>query len=208
MTQRAALASRRKKAVETFGNAQAAIGELYPGMSIFGITRGQFSMIDIILYLLREMGRASITVWTWAIADYETEVFSGLMQRKEIESALLVVDYSASRRNGELLAGWRALYGPGSVKVCMNHAKVARVWNEDYRFLARGSMNLNFNPRFEQFDLTEGGNDFDLVERIEAELDLLPVEHSKREAQAVTKLGMAFDLSKLEIFEANKIWRP
>jgi hypothetical protein len=39
--------------------------------------------------------------------------------------------------------------------------------------LLRGGMNLN--PRFEQLDITEGGEHFDLVERIEAELPFLPV---------------------------------
>ncbi len=34
-------------------------------------------------------------------------------------------------------------------------------------------MNLNWNPRFEQLDITEGGGDFDLVERIRSELPVL-----------------------------------
>jgi len=32
-----------------------------------------------------------------------------------------------------------------------------------YRCLLRGSMNLNFNPRFEAIRPNEGGPDFDLV---------------------------------------------
>ena len=44
-------------------------------------------------------------------------------------------------------------------------------------------MNLNFNPRFEQFDLTEGGEDFDLVERLESELPVLPRKYSNADTE-------------------------
>ena len=108
------------------------------------------------------------------------EAMAGLMARQEITAGRLVIDQSADRRNGTIIEQWRQRFGDEAVRIVKNHAKIARVWNHDFRLLLRGSMNLNFNPRFEQFDLTEGGEDFDLVERIESELPVLGPEIFQR----------------------------
>jgi hypothetical protein len=51
-----------------------------------------------------------------------------------------------------------------SVRSEMNHRKIATVEAASgLKFLRRGSINFDFNPRFEQFDITEGGPEFDLV---------------------------------------------
>jgi hypothetical protein len=147
----------RKRVVESFRDAAEAIGPIEREMSVFSVTRGQWSMLDAILYCLRELGKVHISVWTWTIAEYEVEAFEGLLCRQEIEpGSVMVIDHSADRRNHVLIDRWRERFGEDTVRICRNHAKIARVWNDDFRLLLRGSMNLNFNPRFEQFDLTEG----------------------------------------------------
>lgn len=198
---------RRKRVVESFGSAAKAIGPIAHGMSVFAITRGQFSMIDMILYCLSQIGTASVSVWTWAIADYETEAMAGLMARREIDFGRLVIDSSADRRNGEIIEQWRRRFGDDQVKVCRNHAKIARVWNDDFRLLLRGSMNLNFNPRFEQLDITEGGDDFGMVERIESELAVLPRKYSNADVESATKINRAFEYSTLRMFAGVRPWR-
>jgi len=185
-------ASRQRMAKETFDNVAASIGPLERGMALFAVTRGQWSMIDAIMYVLDRMGGGSLSVWTWVVADYEIKAVTSLMLRGDIRAATMVVDISADNRNREMLAEWRSFFGPDSVRIVRNHAKIARVWNDEYRFLLRGSMNLNWNPRFEQFDLTEGGEDFDLIERIEAELPVLPAKYTNADVHAATKLGRVF----------------
>ena len=185
-------ASRQRMAKETFDNVAASIGPLERGMALFAVTRGQWSMIDAIMYVLDRMGGGSLSVWTWVVADYEIKAVTSLMLRGDIRAATMVVDISADNRNREMLAEWRSFFGPDSVRIVRNHAKIARVWNDEYRFLLRGSMNLNWNPRFEQFDLTEGGEDFDLIERIEAELPVLPAKYMNADVHAATKLGRVF----------------
>jgi hypothetical protein len=74
----------RKRVVESFENAAACIGPIERDMSLFALTRGQFSMIDAIFHCLKETGTASISVWTWTIAEYEVEAMGGLIARREI----------------------------------------------------------------------------------------------------------------------------
>lgn len=197
---------RRKRVVESFESAANCIGPIEKDMSLFAITRGQFSMIDGIFHVLHEAGPAAISVWTWTIADYEVEAMAGLMARQEITAGRLVIDASADRRNGTIIEQWRQRFGDEAVRICKNHAKIARVWNDKFRLLLRGSMNLNFNPRFEQLDITEGGQDFDLVERIENELPVLGRKWSNAEAEAASGVSKAFETSQLEMFRGLKTW--
>ena len=158
-------------------------------------------MINALHVLIDHVGPgASVAVWTWAIAPYEVQAFQSLMWRGGLASASLIVDVSADRRNPELLNQWRDQFGDQSVRVVRNHAKIARVWGNGWRFLARGSLNLNFNPRFEQFDLTEGGADYDLVERLESELPVLPRNYTFADVAQASKLNSSFSADTLAAF--------
>ena len=67
-------------------------------------------------------------------------------------------------------------------------------------------MNLNFNPRLEQFDLTEGGEDFELVRRTEEELPVLPLDCSGSEPYEAAKLSRAFPPETLALFTGGRSW--
>jgi hypothetical protein len=197
----AAVARRRERAVESFGRAGDAIGPIEAGMAVFAITRGQWSMIDAITYCVDSLGEGCwLSVWTWTVADYEVDAMNGLMARGDLAGATLLVDMSCDRRRPELMQEWRRIFGAESVKVCRSHAKIARVWKGDVRLLLRGSMNLNFNPRFEQFDITEGGADFELVESIEAEMPVLSGSYNFADVKTAGKLGLAFPADVLAGF--------
>ena len=92
------------------------------------------------------------------------------------------------------------------MRFVVNHSKIATIEAGNVRLLLRGSMNLNFNPRFEQFDLTEGGADFDMVREIESELPSLPIDCSSTAAYNASKVSSAFDQQTLCLF--NKDLKP
>lgn len=205
-TPRASTRRRAARAVESFTSAKDAIGPITDDTNVFLVTRGQFSMLDMIRHVLDEVGAAELSVWTWAIADYEIEAMTGLIADRRVTKARLIVDRSAEQRNGAILATWRAQFGADAVRVCKNHSKIARIWTPTRRVLLRGSMNLNFNPRFEQADITVNGADFDLVTQIEEELPILPSPASNTQADDASKLSRAFELRELEMFHGVKVW--
>lgn len=204
----AAKASRIANAVNARTTARDCIGPVAKGMSVFAITRGQISMIDVVGHLIDSIERPNVSVWTWCIADYEVESFERLLRDDRIAGGRLVIDRSAEQRNVELIDRWRDKFGPESVRVCMNHAKIATVWNDDFRILARGSMNLNFNPRFEQFDVSEGDAGFDLVHEIENEIPILPRLCARREAEDATGVHESWAMDDLKPFQLErvKVW--
>jgi len=193
-------------AVESFGAASAAIGPITAGMHRFLLTRGQFSMIDMIQHVLAEVGPASVSVWTWTIASYEVSAVESLIQDGRVRAASLVIDRSVDMRRPGPVRSWRERFGAGSVKICRNHAKIARVWTADRRVLIRGSMNLNFNPRFEQADVSEGCAGYDLVAGVEAALPVLEPGASNAEIDTASGLGRAFERSTLSMFHGLKTW--
>jgi len=205
---RGTVAKRRAMAVESLGNVADALGIVNFGSSIFAVTRGQWSMIDAILHVLDCCeGDCALSLWTWTVAAYEVEVLTRLRLDARLSSGCLVIDHGARQKNAGIVAEWNASFGPASVRYVVNHAKIATIADgKGRRFLLRGSMNLNFNPRFEQFDLTEGGEDYALVKRIEEELPILNDDASGAAVYAASKLGSAFRADELAMFQGVKRW--
>ena len=198
--------TRRARAAESFKTAAECLGPIEPGVSIFAVTRGQFSMLDAVLHVLAELGPSRVSIWTWTIADYEIQVFSDFMRDGRITDGRLVIDHDARNKNRALIAEWQASFGSESVRYVLNHAKIATVEGGGRRVLLRGSMNLNFNPRFEQLDVTEGGPDFDLVRQVENELPVLADDCPGAEAYKATRVGDAFEKETLALFSHLKVW--
>ena len=210
MSVSASPAARRKRAVESFQSASECIGPVRAGMDgLFAITRGQWSMIDAVLHCLDQLAPEPVTLslWTWTVAEYEIQCLERLMLDKRIHAATLVIDHGARGKNKALLEKWLSIFGPNSVRFVANHSKIATIEGAGAKLLLRGSMNLNFNPRFEQFDLTEGGQDFELVRSIESELEPLSLECSGPDAYRSSKVSSAFDQQTLSLFSKDiKTW--
>lgn len=198
---------RRARVAESFQTATECIGTIEPGYALFAITRGQFSMIDAILACIDQVGPCQVSVWTWTIADYEVEVLTRMMVDKRILGGRLVIDGGARTKNADIIAHWIGRFGWNSVRYVMNHAKLATVETDKYRLLLRGSMNLNFNPRFEQLDITEGGEDFTLVRSIEESLPVLSASVSGHKIYEASRVGEAFSMEQMEIFNGAKVFQ-
>ncbi len=215
---------RAQRCVESFKTAAECIGPIEFDMAVFAVTRGQFSMIDAVQHCLAEMGPSALSIWTWCIADYEIETFESLLASRQITSATLVIDRAGEQqvaktrsfrasddkasRQGQLLTRWRNKFGPQSIKVVLNHAKIATLDNGRHKVVVRGSMNLNHNPRFEQLDVTEGNGPFDLIRSIEQSLPDLPAHYTQHNLQSATGAHVLFTPEQLKPFQSSlKIWK-
>jgi hypothetical protein len=201
-----ATSNRRARAVESFKTAGECIGPVVPGLAVFAVTRGQFGLLDAIMHVLDATGPGRVSIWTWTVAEYDFTTLRALAVGGLITQGLLVVDEGLRRKErassrvagaaigantlgSQMARDWQETHGPGSVKICNNHAKIATVEGGGLRVLLRGSLNLNFSPRFEQLDITEGGPDFDLVREIEAGLPVLPMDATRAETWRASQLG-------------------
>ena len=225
MVKSARTITRDRKCVEARKTAGECIGKIEAGVSVFAVTRGQFSMIDCVQHCLAEMGPSRLTIWTWCIADYEIETFEWLLRAGSITEALLVIDRAGeqqvaktrsfrdgsldkSERQGALMRRWKEKFGPESIRVVLNHAKIATLDNGKFKVVIRGSMNLNHNPRFEQLDVTEGAGCYELIQEIENSLPVLGEGYTRRQVEEATGAHCLFTDEELVPFRANelKVW--
>lgn len=194
-SQGSAFRKRKEQAVLHFGSARSALAGLGRDGHVFGVTKGQFSMIDIAAAVLEKTGPADVSVWTWCIADYEIEAIGAFLTNGDIRNFRLVMDWAGAQRDMPLVAELQTRFGLDCIRVIKTHAKIVTIGNEDWRVVVRGSMNLNSNPRFEQFDVSDGGPAWDVMAGITAELweraKPLPVRRLKHsDAVAASNAGL------------------
>ena len=156
-------------------------------------------MIDIAAAVLEKTGPADVAVWTWCIADYEVEAIGAFIARDEITGFRLVMDWAGAQRDMPIVSDLQERYGIDCIRVTKTHAKIVMVSNADWKVVIRGSMNLNANPRFEQFDVSDGGPAWGVMDGIMVEMweraKPIPVRKLKH-SDAVAALGVNGDASQ------------
>lgn len=176
--------------------AQQAIGTLTPGCRVIGFTKGQFSLIDLVRAVLEQTGPAHLTVSTWSTGIKDAENVQWLRENGVVLSCLLLLDYSfpnmrAGRDNATSVLD---AFGKANIRCARNHAKFVLIRNAEWNIAIRSSMNLNRNPRFEQFDIDDDGALCDFfAEVVEEVFQETPpgwdVEHKDLNATFVNALG-------------------
>lgn len=204
----AATTARTQNAVESMQSAAEAIGEITPGMGLFILTRGQWSFVDAVHHILEQAGPAELSIWTWTVAPFDMAQLRLLTDRGLITSARLFVD-RGGRGAIRLITDWQELYGEDSARWVISHAKMARFrCSSGLRLLLRGSPNLNYNPRFENFDLSEGDDAYRLVEQVEAaEFPVIKPEDGAAVYRA-SKISDRFTAESFLTFEELPPWQP
>lgn len=140
-----------------FNTAEAskAIATFGPGCRIIGLTRGNFSLIDLIRAVLDRTGRAQIVCCTWSAGVKDAHQVKWLVDTRLVESFQLITDRSYETRQPKYAISVEDLFGKENIRVTDIHAKFVLIWNADYRVTIRTSMNLNANRTCENFELDE-----------------------------------------------------
>lgn len=133
--------------------ASLALGALRPGDSVSMITKGQFSMLDLLMAVIEQTGPAHVVISTWTMGIRDAERAEDLLRRRSILSLRMLVDRSFPTRQPKYAAQVLARFGPDAFVLSRVHAKFAVVLGADLSVCVRGSMNLNTNPRWEQADV-------------------------------------------------------
>jgi hypothetical protein len=137
-------------------SAKRCIGPITKGCDVFGMTKGDFSMIDILRHIAKEIGPCKIDIGTWTAASAEIAQAFTMLEDKNIQSMRWLVDRSFPARQGKYFASLLSKFGRDSVRLARFHAKFILLENDDYSVAVRTSMNLNMNKRIEFYEISEG----------------------------------------------------
>lgn len=163
------IAQRKRLELLRQESATEAVAELErDGMELFGLTRGQFSLADLLVAILDKTGPASLSISTWTAAAADIQRMMELLESGKISSCRWLVDQTFVRRVPALAAQIRKLFGDDAIRVTKTHAKFCTVVNDGWQVAIRSSMNLNQNPRLESFQV---GHDPELCNFLTAALD-------------------------------------
>ena len=161
-----------RKARARFSKAAGAaetIAGFGHGMDVVGLTFGQFSLLDLIEATLELTGPADVTISTWSAGFYDVEAAERFRRLGAIRSIRFVMD-SSDKRGQASPVDVGALFGEDRIRVFRTHAKFALLRNAEWDVLITTSMNLNLNPRCEQFEMTDDADRADLFEGFVDEL--------------------------------------
>lgn len=146
---------KRRIAFNETDQAAQAIGRLEPGCEIFGLTKGQFSISDVIQHCLTETGPATVDIATWTAALGDIKRAENMLRDGRITRIRFVVDPSFKSRKPEFCRALVQTFGDGCIRTINSHAKFAIIRNERWNLAIRTSMNLNPNPRLENFEISD-----------------------------------------------------
>ncbi|PIU08197.1 MAG: hypothetical protein COT28_03675 [Methylobacterium sp. CG08_land_8_20_14_0_20_71_15] len=190
-----AMDRRHSEAVLALHTAREALEPWGRGAHVFGTNKGQFSSIDLATAVLERTGPAEVSVWTWCIAEYEVQAVTAFLVDERITGFRLVMDWAGAQRDMPLVAEMQERFGVDCIRVTKTHAKIVTMSTPcGWRVVVRGSMNLNANRRFEQFDVSDDPAVYGVVRALEDELwqrgKPLPIAAMKHgEATALLGIG-------------------
>ena len=163
MTTHVRKARKARHRLSKVANARDTIAGFEPGTDIVGLTYGQFSLLDLIEATLEITGPADVTISTWSAGFYDVEAAVRFRDNGLLTSCRFLMDSSAKR--GQATPGDVAeLFGQDSIRTSRSHAKFVLIRNDDWAVVITSSMNLNLNPRLEQFEMTDDRERFDFFD--------------------------------------------
>jgi hypothetical protein len=165
--------------------AAAAVATLErDGCELFGLTKGQFSLTDMIEAILEKTGPADLSISTWTAANSDVSRMLELLRSGAIRSCRWLVDMTFMRRCPSLAAEIRAKFGADAIRVTRTHAKFCTITNDGWQVALRSSMNLNQNPRLESFQV---GHDPELCNFLSGVMDEIWARQDKKIADLTSK---------------------
>jgi hypothetical protein len=147
-----------------------AVGPIIKGIECYGISKGQFSLIDLITYCLEATGPADVIISTWTAAGADLKFAYKLMTAGQIRSLRFLVDFSFPSRQPAYCAALRETFGDDCIRISKNHCKFVTIRSNAWDLVIRTSMNLNENRRLESFEISDDANMADFLEEVIAEL--------------------------------------
>jgi phage terminase Nu1 subunit (DNA packaging protein) len=155
--------------------APTAIGRLTPGCEIWGLTKGQFSLPEILAAVLDQTGPAHVTTAAFTVAEDAIVKTRAIRDAGLLLSFRIILDRSIQSREREYTAMLLETFGAEAVRTTRNHAKWLVVRNAIWSIVVSTSMNFGASPRLEQFCLSDDPQIADLLDGVAAELWARPV---------------------------------
>jgi hypothetical protein len=137
-----------------------AMGMLVPGRDKHFYSSGAFNLIQLILYILKQTGPAHLFLTTYSISMDSINALRRKVETNELLSVRFLID-NRVRSISPKPFDYLVTTFPDSYRCLALHAKVALLYNEDWKITVVGSQNATHNPKLERGIIHTGGDIFD-----------------------------------------------
>jgi len=155
------------KGIET---ARRTMEVLEPGIDVFGFTKGDFDLLDLVCAINEKFGPFEVLFSTWTASLTDLGNTADRLKSEEFSRVRFLLDHSFIRRQPSAALAIKEIFGPENFATAATHAKFVQLKNTAYRITIKTSMNLNKNPRMEHFDISWSHPLFLFIETIVEEI--------------------------------------
>ncbi|RZL17054.1 MAG: hypothetical protein EOO89_09855 [Pedobacter sp.] len=124
-----------------------AIGNIEDWQSLFYVTDGAWSNIDVLEHLLQITGPANIYFSSWAISSEAIRRFQYWQEQGIVKETYAIFDQGIRNRKPEIFQ--EAVAAFKNIRFLKCHAKLLVVESEKFKITVLGSANMTANPRKE-----------------------------------------------------------
>ena len=142
-------------------NANDVTNLLQKDCRLMGLTRGKFSLIDLIHGIIKKIGKSDIICCTWSAGIKDANQVKWMLDSDLINSFTLVTDHSYVTRQKKYAVAIEDLFGKENIRTSEIHAKFVLISNNEWKICIRTSMNLNANKTTETFELDDSQQIYD-----------------------------------------------
>lgn len=125
------------------------LGVIRPGRDIHFYSNGCFNLVQLVLYVLNQIGPANIFLSSYSISEQSLAVLRRKLDKGVLLSARFLID-NRVRSISPKPFSYLATAFAGHYRCCALHAKVALLWNDHWHISIVGSQNATNNPKLER----------------------------------------------------------
>ena len=130
-----------------YNRIEDVIGELIPGRNIHFACLVEWSMHELLDYLLQKVGPSKVYIATWSIGETGARYLVDLIQKGLITELQGIFDFRSSNRHPE--AFHLAKQHVSRLRLYPCHAKVTVIVNDNWQIVVNGSANYTNKKRIE-----------------------------------------------------------
>jgi hypothetical protein len=138
-----------------------AIGQLQNGLTTHFYSWGNFNLVRLMMYILKQTGPAHAFMTSYSFSQKSIEQLNLKLSQKQLLSFRVIIDNRVKTMSP---IPFQMLMNSFDYRCTSIHAKIALIWNEDWKITILTSQNATDNPKMERGTIftDESIFDFDL----------------------------------------------
>jgi len=124
-----------------------AIGAIKNGESIHYYSFGNFNLVRLMLYVIKQTGPVHAFMSSYSFSQNSIESIQKRLERKEILSFRVIIDNRVKSMSPKPFQMLSSSFDYRCVSI---HAKLALLWNDEWKITIATSQNATDNPKIER----------------------------------------------------------